>query len=421
VSDWIGQGGRASVDGAAARLVAEIEAFQDDEAMSGWDGLLHAGALARLREIVELWHDCLSLRDLISKRQHSGEWRPSFRQRRVVPRTRHYDYPMLAFSAGSAVLATLLSCFIWISTEWAQGAGFVTMVAVACSFFATLDRPAPMVSMMLKWSSISLVVAAVYLFAILPSVNSLELVIVALAPPFLLLGVLITKPQYMLIGMLMAVNSATFIALTDRYTSDFSSFGDQSLAAVLGIGFALVWFLITRPFGAELAAKRLVFQGWTDLARAAAGRSRGDHDLLAGRVLDRLGQLVPRLAAIENRDLKTVDGFADVRLGFNVVMLQQHKSELDSEQAGHMSRILSGVEDFYRARVKARAALQPPEGLLSIIDNGLRALALTHPVQHRETVDALVGVRRALFPDAAPPGDWPEPKQEIPSYQIAAE
>jgi uncharacterized membrane protein YccC len=215
------------------------------------------------------------------------------------------------------------------------------------------------------------------------------------------------------------VNSASFIALQDRYTSDFTTFTNEAVAALAGIGFALVWTLIARPFGAELAAWRLVRAGWRDLAETAAGERRTDHERLSGRILDRLGQLVPRLAAVEDRELKKVDGFADVRLGFNVLMLQTRRKELSGASALSVGRVLSGVSDFYRARLDAGQAIDPPDELRAAIDDSLGTI--THErTETRDNIDALVGLRRALFPEASPP-DWPTPETLSTPLQIAAE
>ena len=409
VADWLGQGGRVKADDTADALSRKIEELQQNDLDLGWDDLVRSSALARLKEIVDLWQDCLTLRDQIISGQQVGTWRPAFRHRNVVGHIRHYDYALLAFSACAVVVGIAAACFFWIYSGWQDGAGFVTMAAVACSFFAALDRPAPFITSMFIWSAMSLVIACVYIFGILPSISGFEMLVLVFAPPFLVMGLLIPRPQTNLLAMLLAVNGATFIALQDRYTADFASFTNSAIAALAGIGFALVWTLVTRPFGSELAAWRLVRAGWTDLAETAAGIRRADHERLSGRILDRLGQLVPRLAGIEDRELKKVDGYADVRLGFNVLMLQKERGQLDSAAAASVSEVLIGVSDFYRSRLKAKRAIDPSEELRVSIDRGLEAVAQNKREPGRASLDALVGLRRALFPHAEPPASWQSP------------
>lgn len=403
VADWLSEGGKGAADGTAERLSRAIEGLRAADPDLDWNDLLLSSALARLQEIVDLWQDCLTLRDQIADGRHSGPWRPAFRHRRVVGRNRHYDYALSAFQAGSVVAGTAVACLFWIYSGWQNGAGFVTMAAVACSFFAALDRPAPFITSMFIWCAVSLAISFVYIFGILPAVNSYEMLVLVFAPPFLLLGLLIPRPQFNMLAMLLTVNSASFIALQDRYASDFTTFTNEAIAALAGIGFALVWTLVARPFGAEIAALRLVRSGWADLAETAAGERRSDHERLSGRILDRLGQLVPRLAAIEDRELKKVDGFAEVRLGFNVVMLQNERKLLRGASAASVGAVLAGIADFYRARAGAGRALEAPDDLRRTIDESLRTIALEDKGRGRKSVDALVGLRRALFPDAAPP------------------
>ncbi|MDL2406544.1 FUSC family protein [Rhizobium calliandrae] len=409
VADWIGQGGRSKADDGADTLSEKIEELQHNDIDLGWDDLVRSSALDRLKEIVDLWQDCLTLRDQIISGQQVGTWRPAFRHRDVVGHIRHYDYGLLAFSAGTAVVGIAVACFFWINSGWMDGAGFVSMAAVACSFFAALDRPAPFITSMFIWCAVSLVIACVYIFGILPFISDFEMLVLVFAPPFLVMGLLIPRPQTNMLAMLLAVNGASFIALQDRYTADFASFTNSAIAALAGVGFALVWTLLTRPFGAELAAWRLVRAGWVDLAETAAGIRHADHERLSGRILDRLGQLVPRLAGIQDRELKKVDGFADVRLGFNVLMLQKERSQLMPAAAASVSQVLIGVSDFYRSKLKAKRALEPSDELRVSIDHSLEAVAQEKRHAGRASLDALVGLRRALFPHAEPPASWRPP------------
>ncbi|MFT4184019.1 MAG: FUSC family protein [Rhizobium sp.] len=422
VADWLRQGGKGASDTTAATLSRKIEALQNADPELNWDDLVLSSALARLKEIVDLWQDCLTLRHEIVAGKQGGAWRPAFRHRDVVGRSRHYDYALLAFSAGSVVVGIVVACFFWIVSGWEDGAGFVTMAAVACSFFAALDRPVPFITSMFVWCAVSLVIAFVYIFGILPGINSYELLVLAFAPPFLVIGLLIPRPQSNMLAMLLTVNGATFIALQDRYTADFTTFINGAIASLAGVGFALVWTQLTRPFGSELAASRLVRAGWSDLAETAAGARRRDYIRLSGRILDRLGQLVPRLAAVEDRELKKVDGYAEVRLGFNVLMLQKERARLTTSGASSVGAVLSGVSDFYRSRLKARRAIDPSDDLRQSIDDSLETIALRDGAAGRASLDALVGLRRALFPHAQPPESWQPPVSDTTSpLPIAAE
>jgi uncharacterized membrane protein YccC len=307
------------------------------------------------------------------------------------------------FYSLSVVAATLIASLIWIAIGWQNGASFVMMTAVACSFFAATDRPAPFIFSMFIWCAISVVASFVYLFAVLPAISGYEMLVLVFAPPFLLIGTFIPRPQFNMLAMLLTVNTASFVALQNRFGADFTTFANESLAAVTGVGFALTWTLLTRPFGAEIAARRLVSAGWTDLAETAAGRNAGDYEKLSARMLDRLGQLVPRLASLDDRYLSGTDGFAEVRMGLNILTMQREKGQLPRDGQKGVNIVLSGIAALFKDRIHRRAAVIPSPKLLENIDRALVSPAILQVEGGRKVVDALVGLRRALFPEASGP------------------
>lgn len=417
IADWLG--GVADPE-RAKRFRAELAELAPSARSAEWAGLILDSALARLREIVDLWHDCLVLRDQIA----AGDLhRPklAFRRRRTIVRTPHHDHGIMVFYAASTVVATLLASAVWSYSGWPEGAGFVLMVAVACSFFAAQDRPAPLLLSMFIWCAVSLAITGAYLFAILPMVHGFAMLVLVLAPPFLLLGLLIPRPQLSMLAMLLTVNTASFIALGNRFSADFQSFIGGGIAALAGVGFALLWNLITRPFGGEIAARRLVHAGWSDLAELAAGQRAQDHERLAGRMLDRLGQLFPRLTVMEDKEMAKVDGYAEIRLGLNIVELQrlQRQRRFTPDEDTAVRTVLFGVAGLFGERVRRRSAIDPSPQLLHEVDAALSSTSRRETPPVRRAVDALVGIRRALFPNAMPPA--PENDLRAVPVAVAAE
>ncbi|OLP46142.1 FUSC family protein [Rhizobium oryziradicis] len=421
VADWFKMGGKPGATQKAQVLLEAIARQQKTHQLHGWNDLVFSGLLMRLKAAVELWRDCLVLLDRIAKGRHTVM--DDLSDRRFSVASRHFDHAFLALKAGIVVVGILIASAIWIALEWAQGAGFVAMTAVACSFFAAQDRPAPMIRFMLVWTVVSVIASFVYLFGILPFATNFEMMVLALAPFLLLLGLKMTNPQTAVLGMLVAVNVATLVGIQDRYTADFASFANGGVATVLGIAFAYVWISVAHPFGARLAAKRLLKAGWRDLADTAAGLRSADPERLAGRILDRLGQLVPRLAALNERELANVDGFADVRLAINVVSLQEERRNLSVESAAIVSQVLIAVAAHYRRQLKAGRALACDATLMVLIDNGLQTVVRKEGDAARRVIDALVGLRRVFFPQAAAPDlqSFSQPLPQPQTLSIAAE
>ncbi|WP_176234270.1 FUSC family protein, partial [Burkholderia cepacia] len=87
----------AIADPVADRLRERIAALQPTgDAMMSWDGALLSNALWRLRQVVDVWQDCRSLRALIDN--EAGVWQPRYRHWRLGGTERFYDRGMMLFS-----------------------------------------------------------------------------------------------------------------------------------------------------------------------------------------------------------------------------------------------------------------------------------------------------------------------------------
>lgn len=415
---WI-KAGIGTDEAIADRLIAEIEALEPNgEHRAEWNSLLLSSALERMTELVGLWQDCRTLGKQILLGDRGGHFSPVFRQRRVVGPSRHYDFGLIAFSAASLVLATLLSCALWLATGWSEGAGCVTMTAVGCSFFAALDNPAAQIKTFSLFMVTSVVSSGFYLFAVLPMVHDFETLVAVFAIPFLVFGRLVTRPQFTMMAMLMTVNTASFVALQSAYSADLAKFLNSNLASVAGGVFGFYWTVLTRPFGAAIAARRLVEAGWADIAATARGGRNENQENFAGRVFDRLGQLVPRLAQGVDHDVAAADLLAELRVGINILDLQRVRSGLSPELRVPLDTVLNGVAGHYAEQVASGTPSEPGKPLLSAIDNALGTFAQSSDfAAMRPTLQALVGLRRAFFPA------MPAPTRELsdPLLAIAAE
>lgn len=400
IADWI-----TGTPDTPDRLRARIAALTPDPgAIEDWAGLLRANLCARLKELVDLWQDCLALRRQIAGGPAAGHWAPVLHHRPIIGTARHHDHGLLLFSTASAALATLTASLIWIMSGWPGGANFVTMAAVACCFFGAQDRPAPFIWMMVIWGTAAQAIAGLLLFAVVPQVHDFVTLVLVLAPPFLLVGALIPRPELGLVTLLLAATGAGSLSVQSHYNADFTVYVNESLAVTGGFLFAWIWALATKPFGAEIAARRLVRSGWADLAACSAGTRLQDHRVLVSRIFDHLGQLVPRLAAGAMDDDFATDGLRDLRIGYNVLDLQRDRRALRGAAKDAINAVLAGVAGHFRAQAKAGVILPPPVPLLDHVDHAIAAvLARREGLAADNALQALVGLRQALFPRAAAP------------------
>ncbi|SCK18581.1 FUSC family protein [Vogesella sp. LIG4] len=372
--------------------------LDDDEAQEHWSALLLGTARMRLRALVNLWQDCQTLRLLIASEQHDASWQPAYRRWEVSADTRHYDFGMLLFSAASASLAIFLGCQLWIGSGWADGASAVILGAVACCFFAALDEPAPFIQTFFVWTVVSIVLGGVLLFAVLPSSQNFETLVALLAVPFLLIGTFISQPRFSMIAMLLAVNTANFVGIQGAYNADFTSYVNGNVAGAVGGLLALIWTLLTRPFGTDLALRRLVHTSWRDLAHAAAGRHSDDYPRLTSLMLDRLGLLVPRLAA--SGDDSLTDGFRELRVGFSALDLQRDELRLPDKAHQAIDSVLQSVGKHFQHCADSGSFQPPAAAALTQLDTAIANAIACASTAGNEARNALVELRVSLFPQA---------------------
>jgi uncharacterized membrane protein YccC len=174
---WLADTASPRPDGAdlaARRMLARIAAAGDAaRPRASWAGVLQEGLAARLTELVERWRECVSLGARMQAEEPADAPPPA----EVLRSPGHTDPLLLALSGTSTTLAILIGCAFWIGTGWAHGASVPTMAAVGTCIFAQLDDPA---SAMTKWitgAALSLVAAALLLFAALPAIDGFPLLL----------------------------------------------------------------------------------------------------------------------------------------------------------------------------------------------------------------------------------------------------
>jgi len=423
IADWIAAPPSAEVDAAGPRLQQRLRALAETctEAHS-WDDLLRRHVMKRLEGLVQLWRDGRALQRMMAAGRFDPEWAPAYERWTFSTAVRHHDHGMQLFSAASVSAVTLLACAIWIFSGWSDGAGAVIMCAVTSCFFAAQDEPAPAQLAFVFVNALCLVFGLVLLFLILPAAHEFETLVIGLAPVFLFIGTLVTRPAFAVIAMGLTVTLATSLGLSDAYSADFGLFVNSGLASVAGSLIALLWTLLTRPAGASLSLSRLLRSTWTDLARAASGRHRDDIHTLRSRMIDRLAQLMPRLAA--SSGLHGTDGLPELRVGFSVVLLQQEEPKLPTPARREVQAVLDAVALHYerRLRVPQATPLEPGQVLRQRIDRALRTLtplatgtvtddatARAHQADAHEALHALTELRLTLTAPAPAASTEPTP------------
>ncbi|MFG6204999.1 FUSC family protein [Pseudomonas retamae] len=377
-------------------LKDQLDALQPSaEALEDRKQLLFSNALYRLGEFIDLWQDCRSLQDaILCERQDS--WRAVYRHWRLGRLTPFIDRGLMLYSVASTILAIIVASVLWILLGWPDGGSAVILAAVACSFFASMDDPAPQIYRFFFWTGMSVLFASLYLFLILPNLHDFPMLVLAFSVPFICVGTLTVQPRFYLGMLLTLVNTSSFISIQGAYDADFFAFVNSNLAGPIGLLFAFIWTLVARPFGAELAAKRLTRFSWKDIVRMTEPASLAEHRQLGVQLLDRLMQHLPRLA-LTGQD--TGIAMREVRVGLNMLDLLAYTPRVSGAPKALLQQVVSEVGEYFRACLKAGERLPAPSGLLMTLDRTRRALNGQGDDETRlHLLHALSGLRLALLP-----------------------
>ncbi|MCH4897957.1 FUSC family protein [Pseudomonas sp. B707] len=374
----------------------QLEALQPSaEALEDRKQLLFSNALYRLGEFIDLWQDCRSLQDaILCERQDS--WRAVYRHWRLGRLTPFIDRGLMLYSVASTILAIIVASMLWILLGWTDGGSAVILAAVSCSFFASMDDPAPQIYRFFFWTGMSVLFASLYLFLVLPNLHDFPMLVLAFAVPFICVGTLTVQPRFYLGMLLTLVNTSSFISISGAYDADFFAFVNSNLAGPIGLLFAFIWTLIARPFGAELAAKRLTRFSWKDIVSMTEPANLAEHRQLGVQLLDRLMQHLPRLA-LTGQD--TGIAMREVRVGLNLLDLLAYTPRVTGAPNALLKQVVAEVGEYFRACLKAGERLPAPSALLMTMDRTRRALNGHGDEETRlNLLHALSGLRLALLP-----------------------
>ena len=407
VADWIDAKTAPDV---VPSLMQRLEAARTAQINRDWNSLLRESLLSRLQDLVV---DLNESQQLLSHLRHPDIALPPSLAATVANQTHNRlrpDVGMAAISGLSAMLSVLLVCTLWILSGWPEGSVAAALAGVFCAIFAAMDDPAPAIIGMGLFSTLALPVAALYQFAILPSIDGFTMLAVVLAPPFLLAGSLMFNRRTAGPALFFVMGLISALALQETYSVDFASFVNNNTAQYVGLFVALLVTRGMRSMSVDAAAQRLLVRNWKTLAGLAQRERDIDLQILAADQVDRLGLLTPKLATakmVVGSDL--ADAVIDLRITMNVAALQKQRANMPPDDAAETGEMLKLVGRHFAERAAGRVAA-PGSALLEAIDHCLDRIARATAPDRRDGVIAMVALRNNLFPAA--PAFQPQPSME---------
>lgn len=393
VSDWIKMG---ALEEGVASLMEKLEEISSGVEGRDWYALNQLGLLARLQDMVSMMHQGRML--LRQLHDPLAPLSPALEEivTTISARPLHRDFGLALLSGATASVAILITCMVWIGLGWAEGGASAMVAAILCCLFAAMDDPAPAI----KSFGVSLLIAgplaAVYLFVVFPAIDNFPLLVMALAPTMLTIGMLSLAPRFAAPAMVVLLNFGNSMAIQERMSTDFASFLNTNLSQFFGLLTAIFVTRTLRSMSTDASAQRLLRHTWKSLASLAISKSDDNQAVFTSRMVDRLGLLTPRLAATKDEKLAGMDTLRELRVGMDLFVLKGARAGLSSEAQLLVDQLLGAVGAHYSAHTAGSHSHD--DQLLSILDRALNMLSSPMPDGRGRTLAALVGLRQNLFP-----------------------
>lgn len=370
----------------------------------GWDALLSASLCQRLSDFLEAYADCRLLSGGLDGGDvhSSGRMARLLRRQRPRPLHRHDAVAVLAGLGGAA--AILCYCAIWILTGWPEGAATAAFAAMISCSFASQDDPAPGIVKYLGFSILAAPVAILYLFGILPAVDGFPALALTLAPALLVMGYVQADPASAAHALPMLACFIVGMGFLQRYTGDYARFFNVFFAQIGGVIVTIGVARLFRSVGADFSTRRILRQGWKEIAALAISSRSTDEIAWSHRMHDRLGLIAARMAlAAPDDELRQADALKDLRVGRNVIHLRRVQSAAAGPGlAAKIQRLADQIGTFYADRACHGGSVKPPARLLELIDETIAHFGEAAAGEtRRRGFLALTGIRRNLFPEAA--------------------
>jgi uncharacterized membrane protein YccC len=368
---------------------------------SSWGDLVKVNLTVRLIELIDSWQACLDFAAYLADPVQTPSSSIRAAATQIGPKPMHADPGIALLSAFAAIVAMGICAFFWIATAWPEGAGAIAFAAVACTLFASLDDPTPVIRNIALLLALCIPVVLVYQFFVLPAITGFALLCVVLAFVLIPAGILMAIPAYAVIGLALALGFCVEMNLQTRYTADLAAIVNSNSAFVLGGVAALVVTRLMRVVGTQASARRLIRATYRDLADLAGGRSHPSRDQWASRMLDRVSLLLYRQPRFEPRQQhEFADALEDLRLGVNMIETQSIGPTMSKPAQDALAAMFASLSVHFRALARGRVP-QLGEDSLQKIDIAISEAAACTAATH-VCVAAIVGLRQTLYPDAPP-------------------
>jgi uncharacterized membrane protein YccC len=393
---WLTDGGR---DGQEADLLrsalGEVQPALDTDA--AWNEIMVAGLALRLRHLVEIMQDCQSLREAIADGRDPGQLLLAFTPDTSTPAVQHRDHGLALWSAAATALSVLACCTFWIATGWTDGASAPVFAAIVGSFLAGVDDPVPAYRKSYMVILVAIPVTGIYMFGVLPRITTMEMLIAALTPAFVLFGWMAARPATARVGSLLAIFTSVQLALQSSYSASFASFANSNIALMLGVALAGVVCGIVRFLGSDWIAARLLRSNWRTLAAVAGREAWQDRIAISNLMQHRLALLAARIAVVPAEARSAAANLRLLQTALSIIDVRQASLGLSGPARAAIEALLARLAHACRTHMAGRL----PDELRGQLDSAIAFIVQELAGEARiKAIIGLAGIRCGLFPEA---------------------
>lgn len=275
--------------------------------------------------------------------------------------------------AVRAMLCLGVGTALWATHEDPILIGMMILLAVVTTLFSLMPNP---IKAAWDWGvgGIYAGIAGFILnFLILPQAYSYATLMLALMPCVFVAGLAMANPRYGLIGRGFLVTLALLIRPSNTGLEPFSEFASSFIGNELGVGLAILSFLLIPPLGTKTLLRARMAGLFSDLARGF----RTSRDRFETRLYDRLLALPSQSGSPdEKRDARRA-AFALLMIGLNGRTLA-----VRAQRTGFSSALDNDVGSQLDATTQVFAGREPHASSIIERRDALETLALR---MHRET------------------------------------
>ncbi|MDL2283895.1 FUSC family protein [Oxalobacter sp. OttesenSCG-928-P03] len=398
IATWCQRGIHAP--GRARQLRNRIkELTPETDINAGWSDMLQINFASELNMLVDAFEDCFRYRYQIEIGVKKGTLQEVSDLPPVSNRALHTDKGQAVIAAAGVFFSTAISAIFWIVTDWPTGFQAPTFACIMSSIFAAQDDPTPGLKASFWYTFYSVPFSAFYLLVGVPSAHTMEMLILVLAPFFLVAGIYVGRPATAGRFLMTIMSVVGMLMLYDFGQQDLETYINGQSAQLVGIAIAIGVNRLLRNASVERMVRRIMRAGWQEIARVAAAKRPVSIAAIAVRMTDRVNLLAPRLAMVESKiEGPSLDLMEDVRVSINMAhllgiqdFLRENKISLDA--------FMKDLSAYFTAKLKQ--AEGDGRDLLVQLDRLLyQACSLPASPRKNETISALAGIRRDIFPNA---------------------